>query len=65
MSNDGIADHFTPLTAELGTLNMPPDSYWIYSQDWYKGFELRWKHLSLMYIRINLITMDISLKVTI
>jgi dienelactone hydrolase len=30
---------FTPLTAELGTLNMPSDSYWIYSQDWYKGFE--------------------------
>ena len=30
---------FTPLTAELGNLNMPSNSYWIYSQDWYKGFE--------------------------
>ena len=30
---------FTPLTAELGILNMPSDSYWIYSQDWYRGFE--------------------------
>ena len=30
---------FTPLTAELGILYMPSDSYWIYSQDWYRGFE--------------------------
>ena len=30
---------FTPLTAELGNLNMPSNSYWIYSQDWYRGFE--------------------------
>jgi len=30
---------FTPLTAKLGILNMPSDSYWIYSQDWYRGFE--------------------------
>jgi len=27
------------LTAKLGILNMPSDSYWIYSQDWYRGFE--------------------------
>ena len=31
---------FTPLTTELGILNMPSDTYWIYSQDWYRGFEL-------------------------